>query len=101
MVKSKGKKITCKECGSKFYDLNKNPPECPKCKVEQAPAGKARRSIKKKPETKSDTNDTTRSGRHTFGLLDTSHDQEHGVYAEGAVIELPLRKIRRYDRGWY
>ena len=31
----------------------------------------------------------------------TNTIEEHGVYAEGAVIELPLRKIRRYDRGWY
>lgn len=26
-----GKKHTCKECGVKFYDLNKDDPSCPEC----------------------------------------------------------------------
>ena len=26
-----GKKHTCKECGVKFYDLNKEEPTCPEC----------------------------------------------------------------------
>ena len=26
-----GHKITCEECGKKFYDLNKTPAICPKC----------------------------------------------------------------------
>ena len=36
MPKNKmGKKQVCVECGCKFYDLEKTPPVCPKCGVEQ------------------------------------------------------------------
>ncbi|MBX3505531.1 MAG: TIGR02300 family protein [Parvibaculum sp.] len=41
-----GTKRDCPSCGAKFYDLNKNPVVCPKCKHEYVPdAGpKARRA---------------------------------------------------------
>ena len=29
--KDLGSKMTCTECGIKFYDLNKSPASCPKC----------------------------------------------------------------------
>ena len=28
-----GEKHICPECGSRFYDLGKHPPVCPKCKT--------------------------------------------------------------------
>ena len=33
-----GEKHNCPECGSKFYDLGKNPPVCPKCKTVLEPS---------------------------------------------------------------
>ena len=35
MTKTKwGNKLTCQNCGAKFYDLKKKQPVCPKCKTE-------------------------------------------------------------------
>lgn len=41
-----GTKRDCPSCGAKFYDLNKNPVVCPKCKHEYVPdsGAKARRA---------------------------------------------------------
>ena len=33
-----GKRYTCYECGTKFYDLNRDKAECPECKADQAEA---------------------------------------------------------------
>jgi uncharacterized protein (TIGR02300 family) len=52
-----GLKRTCPECGSKFYDLNKNPATCPKCgagfdlSISQRQS-RARQSEPPKPEPK-------------------------------------------------
>ncbi|MEX1152884.1 TIGR02300 family protein [Parvibaculum sp.] len=41
-----GTKRDCPSCGAKFYDLNKNPVACPKCKHEYVPdtGAKAKRA---------------------------------------------------------
>lgn len=26
-----GKRLICDDCGTKYYDLNRDPPQCPKC----------------------------------------------------------------------
>ena len=50
-----GEKHICPECGSRFYDLGKSPPVCPKCKTvlvvtaEPAKPKKAAASAKPKP----------------------------------------------------
>ena len=33
-----GSRFTCFECGTKFYDLNRDPSTCPECQVDQADA---------------------------------------------------------------
>ncbi len=46
MAKSEwGKKRTCQNCGAKYYDLQKEPPTCPKCDTvfQVEPPARARR----------------------------------------------------------
>ncbi len=50
-----GTKRDCPSCGAKFYDLNKNPVVCPKCKHEYVPdtGAKAKRAkAAEKPKEK-------------------------------------------------
>ena len=46
-----GKKHTCKSCETRFFDLNKNPPVCPKCGEEvKIVKPKTKRTIAPAPE---------------------------------------------------
>ncbi len=46
-----GSKRTCLNCGTRFYDMQRNPILCPKCGSENAPdaVAKVRRGVKKAP----------------------------------------------------
>ena len=50
-----GKKRTCQNCGAKYYDLQKDPPTCPKCdtifQVEQTTRGRRSRATAEAPKT--------------------------------------------------
>jgi uncharacterized protein (TIGR02300 family) len=56
MAPNLGVKYACYKCGSKFYDLNKPVPLCPKCGANQrempklSPAAERRRLRSKPPE---------------------------------------------------
>ncbi|MEC7538366.1 MAG: TIGR02300 family protein [Pseudomonadota bacterium] len=49
-----GKKRTCQNCGAKYYDLQKDPPTCPKCdtvfQVEQTTRGRRSRATAEAPK---------------------------------------------------
>ena len=46
-----GKKQTCKSCGTRFFDFNKNPPVCPKCGEEiKISKSRSKRGIIPEPE---------------------------------------------------
>ena len=48
-----GEKHISPECGSRFYDLGKNPPVCPKCKTVLEPTAepaKAKKAAAAKPK---------------------------------------------------
>lgn len=46
MVKPEwGKKITCTDCGAKFYDFKKAKIICPKCEAEVKPVSKSKRGV--------------------------------------------------------
>lgn len=49
--KDLGTKFSCWKCSTKFYDLNKAVPTCPKCGADQreSPALKAPEKVKKAP----------------------------------------------------
>lgn len=49
MSRDLGNKYTCFQCGSKFYDLKKTVPVCPKCGADQREAAAAATEKKKKP----------------------------------------------------
>jgi uncharacterized protein (TIGR02300 family) len=60
-AKDLGTKHTCFKCGTKFYDLNKPEPICPKCGADQrqspalkAPAPAERRPRARPPEPKTE-----------------------------------------------
>ena len=50
-----GKKRTCQNCGAKYYDMQKDPPICPKCETafqkETAPRGRRNRTTPEAPKT--------------------------------------------------
>jgi hypothetical protein len=100
MASSKGTKLACKECGTKFYDLNKNPPRCPKCKTEQASAGNLRRPSKKRPKPRSDADDFTQSSLHTFGLVDVGSDNDDR-YISPSLNNVNLEKNFNKLSGWF
>ena len=52
VLKEKGKKHTCENCGALFYDLKKKPIVCPKCgtEVKARSPMKPRRSITRAPK---------------------------------------------------
>ena len=49
-----GKKRTCQNCGAKYYDLQKDPPTCPKCDTvfqgEQTTRGRRSRATAEAPK---------------------------------------------------
>lgn len=47
-----GKKRFCPDCGTKFYDFNKNPISCPKCETELDEADLVPAALKAVPEVK-------------------------------------------------
>jgi hypothetical protein len=101
MASSKGKKITCKECGAKFYDLNKNSPTCPKCKAEQPSSAKLHRPGKKrKSESKSSAKDTDQSSLYTFGLVARAGDSQDG-YVSPSLKDVKLEKSISKPSGWF
>jgi len=101
MASSKGKKITCKECGAKFYDLNKNSPTCPKCKAEQPSSAKLHRPGKKrKSESKSSAKDTDQSSLYTFGLVARAGDSQDG-YISPSLKDVKLEKSISKPSGWF
>jgi uncharacterized protein (TIGR02300 family) len=50
-AKELGTKHVCFKCGTRFYDLKKSPPVCPKCGADQreSPAVKAPAAEKRRP----------------------------------------------------
>lgn len=79
-----GTKRDCPSCGAKFYDLNKSPAVCPKCKHEFVPdAGvKARRARPvEKPKDKVAPRASIVSGEDADVSLDELRDEE--LAAEG------------------
>jgi hypothetical protein len=100
MAASKGTKLACTKCGTKFYDLNKNPPRCPKCKAEQASAGKSRHRSKKISKTKSGADDSTQSGLYTFGLVDVGSDDDDR-YISPSLKNVNLGNSLNKVSGWF
>ncbi len=47
-VKDLGTKYTCFKCGSRFYDLKKPEPICPKCGADQRQAAKSPAAAEKR-----------------------------------------------------
>ncbi|MFZ3035427.1 MAG: TIGR02300 family protein [Parvibaculum sp.] len=76
-----GTKRDCPSCGAKFYDLNKNPVACPKCKHEFVPdqAVKAKRAKPvEKPKAKAPVRAKARVEPDEDGdvSLDAMRDEE-------------------------
>ncbi|MBM3618889.1 MAG: TIGR02300 family protein [Alphaproteobacteria bacterium] len=44
-----GVKRSCPKCSAKFYDLNKNPAECPACHAKFDPEQQVKKRVKRKP----------------------------------------------------
>lgn len=44
-----GIKRNCPKCSAKFYDLNKNPAECPACHTQFDPEAQVKKRVKRKP----------------------------------------------------
>ena len=58
-----GKKYECAECGTKFYDLGKPEPICPKCGTNQRGAAGARGTARRPPRARRGTGGRAAAGR--------------------------------------
>lgn len=86
-----GNRYTCFECATKFYDMNKPKPECPKCGANQkkAPKKKGLRSVKpvvtetfEEPEESVDS--SAESGAF---LLDPTGEDDFTPASELPIVE--------------
>lgn len=93
--KDLGIKLTCKECGAKFFDLKKKLPVCPKCAAEQpAPKPKVRRApptpvaapAKPAAEEATETDDEI-DPKVDDTLIATDDDDEDGDVVTAAIID--------------
>ncbi len=86
-----GNRYTCFECATKFYDMNKPKPECPKCGANQkkAPKKKGIRSVKPvEPETLEEPEESAENSAEsdTF-LLDPTDEDDFKPANEHKILE--------------
>ncbi len=89
-----GSKQKCQNCGTKFFDLSKNPAVCPKCGTSQAsvgPLATARASAREAPAS-DDEEPETENGTEILSLDDADQVENGKVAAaspgdEGDVEE--------------
>ena len=90
-----GIKRTCCACGTRFYDLNKMLPVCPKCGTEQPIELPRHRQIEgsgnldeeKEIDTIIDTDDLENSDADVDDVIEDASDLEDDVDAIGSEIE--------------
>lgn len=73
-----GEKQICPECGSKFYDLNKDPAHCPKCDHEFTPEAVLPPVPKAPVPEKSKEKDDKATGKTDEDDEDDEEDDEEG-----------------------
>ncbi|MDI2089809.1 TIGR02300 family protein [Commensalibacter oyaizuii] len=91
-----GIKRVCCSCGTRFYDLNKMPPVCPKCNTEQPielPRGRPPEEdehINKNKELDHsiDTDDLDTDDTDVDDVIEDTSDLEDDVDAIGSEIEV-------------
>ena len=86
-----GIKRTCCACGTRFYDLNKMLPVCPKCGTEQPIELPRHRQIEGSgnldEEKEIDTDDLENSDADVDDVIEDASDLEDDVDAIGSEIE--------------
>jgi len=75
-----GTKLTCQNCGAKFYDMKKKQPVCPKCETEYVPEkSKTRRATAAAPATEAapkPSPETTESTEGNEVILETDLEDD-------------------------
>jgi len=84
-----GTKFSCYVCASKFYDMRKPDPKCPKCGADprEDPALKAAEKGSRK-EAKDDYVDDSEAESFEADMDELAHDDEGEVEEEGEPDEL-------------
>ncbi|CAI3933941.1 Uncharacterized conserved protein (PUBMED:19495416) [Commensalibacter communis] len=91
-----GIKRVCCSCGTRFYDLNKMPPVCPKCSTEQPielPRGRPPEEDNdtlndKDLDTVIDADDLDTDGTDVDDVIEDTSDLEDDVDTIGSEIEV-------------
>ena len=77
---NRGKKHTCSNCMTKFYDFNKDMAICPKCGSEQISLKVEKKNIEDKVDTinkKEGTKDNSLEEEVTFDDIDINEDEKN------------------------
>lgn len=89
-----GSKQKCQNCGTKFFDLNKDPVVCPKCGATQAsvgPAATARASSREAAATDDDEPETE-GGAEILSLDDADQVEDGKVAAVNPEDDVDLEE---------
>ena len=102
MTTARGKKVTCADCGAKFYDMNKFPPECPKCKKANGKL-KSNSSATKKSGSKSTSKKAakdTSEVEQALGLICLDADSLP-LYMSSNLAATSIKTDLKRKKGWF
>lgn len=84
-----GGKHQCQNCGTKFFDMNKDPIVCPKCGTVYQPVALSRTASRAAaPETGDDEDTPADTGAELVSLEDAEAGEEKAVAASDDDVEI-------------
>ena len=95
MAKSElGSKQKCQNCGTKFFDLNKNPVVCPKCGTTQASVGPvaAVRASAREPAAVNEEETEAETGAEVLSLDEADQVEDGKVAAASTDDDVDLEE---------
>lgn len=95
MKAARGTKRVCPSCGSKFYDLNRDPASCPICGAEYRggePARKATLAPSQEEEAEDDVILSNVGGVEFVALDEIAESEEDGIPGLGSEDLVPLEE---------
>jgi uncharacterized protein (TIGR02300 family) len=87
-----GSKHKCQNCGTKFFDLNKDPIVCPKCGEVQASSGPAARGPVREAAANDDDEPDTEAGPEVLSLDDADQVEDGKVAVAGVEDEVEVEE---------
>ena len=100
-IKDLGTKLTCRSCETKFYDLNKKKPVCPKCDKDYVAVKTRTRRVAAKSEKTNEVMDSEKIKKQniteTVAVADATTEGENSILSDDSVENIDMPDVEEAE----